>query len=196
MRLLDRIRELWNGDDGGGTRSDSEDLLALSGASLTMVDRLGYEPAGEAALCFAASGEVDATVEELQSVIAGASENDPSATRVRTDGHGYRWLVVEDETIEGLATALQFTTETFFERGYAGDLLAAVFAFEGGDVAYWIYSFERGRFYPFVPTGADERDNAEEFKLRSVLAGELPIEEDESEWYPLWPDSPGQHPWE
>ena len=26
--------------------------------------------------------------------------------------------------------------------------------------------------------------------------GELGIEDDESYWYPLWPDAPGRHPWE
>ena len=44
--------------------------------------------------------------------------------------------------------------------------------------------------------GDHERDNKTEFKLQSVLDGELGIEDDESYWYPLWPDRPGGHPWE
>ena len=33
-------------------------------------------------------------------------------------------------------------------------------------------------------------------RVRSVLDGELEIEDDEAYWYPLWPDAAGDHPWE
>ena len=42
----------------------------------------------------------------------------------------------------------------------------------------------------FVPTGeGQERDNAEELRLRNELQGELPIEEDLSRWLGLF-DAP------
>ena len=71
-------------------------------------------------------------------------------------------------------------------------------AFAGGDTAraYWIYSFRRGAYYPFAPRGGTERDHGLEFKLRSVLEGELDVEADEAYWYPLWPDAEGGHPWD
>lgn len=194
MGLLDRLRGLVGGNGDEGRRAVPEDLLDLTGAALTM-ERLGYEPTGDAALCFAAPDSgFDASLDELRSVIDATSARE---TTVREDGHGYRWIVLDDESIEGLATALQFAAEEFTDSGFDDRLLAAVTAFDDdGERAYLIYSFERGRFYPFVPTGDRERDVGTEFKLRSVLADDLPIEDDESQWYPLWPDRVGAHPWE
>jgi hypothetical protein len=68
-----------------------------------------------------------------------------------------------------------------------------------------VYSFRRGAYYPFVPEPAAggtnpeevrERDESLEYKLAGVLDGELSVEDDRGYWYPLWPDSPGDHPWE
>jgi hypothetical protein len=70
-----------------------------------------------------------------------------------------------------------------------------LFSFErDGTTAYWVYSFRRGAYYPFVPTGGHERDGSLEFKLESNLDGELEIEDDTSYWYPMWPDGDA-HPW-
>jgi len=81
--------------------------------------------------------------------------------------------------------------------GFGSRLLAAVFGFERDGVdAYWIYSFRRGAYYPFSPKGTSDRNQQVEFKLQSVLDGELGLEDDEAYWYPLWPDTPGNHPWE
>ncbi len=66
---------------------------------------------------------------------------------------------------------------------------------ERGERVYWLYSFRRGAYYPFAPRGERERDGRLEFKLRSVLDGELAVEDEEAYWYPLWPDTPGGHPW-
>lgn len=198
MSLLDSIRGLFGRGTDDPRESDPEDLLELTGAAITMRDRLGYEGVGEAALCFAApdAGGFDATIDDLQAVLDRAAESGTAAT-FRDDEHGYRWLVVEGVEIESLATALQFAAETFREERFEDQLLAAVAGFERDDRrAYWIYSFPRGRYYPFVPDGDHERDAATEFKLQRVLADDLPIEDDRSEWYPLWPDRAGAHPWE
>ena len=53
-----------------------------------------------------------------------------------------------------------------------------------------IYGFKRGTFWPFVPTGEDqERDNAEELRLKSELEKELPVEPDLTRWLGLF-DAP------
>jgi hypothetical protein len=94
-------------------------------------------------------------------------------------------------------TSVHFAADQFIEEGFGSRLLAAVFGFENADGhAYWIYSFRRGAYYPFAPDGTNSRNQRAEFKLQSVLDGELEIENDESYWYPLWPDAPGRHPWE
>ena len=45
-----------------------------------------------------------------------------------------------------------------------------------------------------MPSGRRERDTRTEFKLDSVLDGELTVEDDTEYWYPLWPKGDA-HPW-
>lgn len=194
MGLLDRLRTMIKTDrtQRQSDTADPEDLLTMSSAALTMAE-LGYDPVNEAALCFQAADGFNTTLADLQSVVDATSQDNST---VREDDHGYRWLIIHDAEIESLASALQFAAMTFQDKGTEEELLAAVFGFQNDKHAYWIYRFDRGTFYPFVPDGTDEQDMGEAFKLQSVLAEELPIEEDKSEWYPLWPDRPGAHPWE
>jgi hypothetical protein len=49
-----------------------------------------------------------------------------------------------------------------------------------------VYLFKRGTFYPFVPTGHEQRSTEEEFKLRSLVADDLAVETDLDRWFPLW----------
>jgi len=204
MGLVDAIRQaLGIQAETDATRdADPEDLFGMSTAYVTMEADLDYRPAGEAALCF---GEVDSTdfagaVEEVRAILDAGEEETGTVADFHEDDYGYRWVVLRDATdFEDLVTSVHFAADTLMEHGYGSRLLAAVFAFEkswGDERAYWIYSFRRGAYYPFVPTGENERDNKTEFKLQSVLDGELDVESDEAYWYPLWPDETGQHPWE
>ncbi len=205
MGILDSIREfLGVRAERDATRdADPDDLWGMSTAYVTMEADLGLAPAGAAALCF---GDVDATdfadaVDEVEAILRAGEEETGTAFRRTEDDHGYHWVVLEDEDPEDLVTSVHFAADTFVERGYGSRLLAAVFAFEpirGTDRgrAYWVYSFRRGAYYPFAPRADHDRDGRLEFKLQSVLDGELGIEDDESYWYPLWPDRPGGHPWE
>lgn len=200
MGLLDALRDLLGGEkDAPEPSTDPAVLFELSGVALTMESELGYEPTGHAALCFSApdSDHFETTIDDLRAVLEASEADVGTRARFHEDDHGFRWVVLEDDSVEDLVTNLQFAGETFVERSYDEHLLAALLAFERkGRRAYWIYSFDRGTFYPFVPDGDRERDAATEFRLRSVLDPELPVEPDESEWYPLWPDRPGDHPWE
>jgi hypothetical protein len=51
---------------------------------------------------------------------------------------------------------------------------------------YVVYLAKRGTFYPFAPSGKEKRDTELELRLRSVLGKDLPIEEDLSNWFPIW----------
>ncbi len=192
MGLFDRIQRLFATEEPStaGPAGDPEDLLDLSAAALQM-ETLGYEPVGEAALCFQID-DPGTTIDELRSVVAATTDD---TVTTRDDAYGFQWLVFRADTSEALASALQFAASALFDSGHRDALLAAAIGFTGDQRAYWIYSFERGRFYPFVPTGKEERDVAEEFRLRGSLLEELPMEDDESAWHPLWPDRPGKHPW-
>ena len=200
MGLLDSIRETlgFGAETAAQQDADPEDLFGMSTAYMTMHAELDFDSAEQAGLCFAGVDSTDfaEAVENVEGIIEAGDEGTVADTH--EDDHGYRWVVLEDPDFEDLVVGVHAAADEFEQRGYGPRLLAAVFGFErkDGTHAYWIYSFRRGAYYPFAPDGANERDNGLEFKLRSVLEGELDVEDDESYWYPLWPDSPGGHPWE
>lgn len=201
MGLLDGIREVlgMRAESDSGRAADPEDLFGLSTAYVTMAADLGYDPAGTAALCFAEVDSTDFTdtVANVEDILeAGAAETGTTA-EFRDDRHGYSWVVFSDTDFEDLVTSVHFAADEFIEGGYGSRLLAALFAFrKGGNYVYWVYSFRRGTFYPFAPRKRKERDSAAEFKLESLLDGELDVEPDKEYWYPLWPSQAGSHPWE
>jgi len=203
MGLFDAIRStLGLSAESDATRdADPDDLFGMSTAYVTMEADLDFVPAEAAALCFSTVDSTDFTdaVDEVEAILHAGEADTGTTFRRSEDDHGYHWVVLEDDDPEDLVTSVHFAADTFVEAGYGSRLLAAVFGFErprDGARAYWLYSFRRGAYYPFAPTGRHERDNQLEFKLRSVLDGELDVESDESYWYPLWPDGPDDHPWE
>ncbi|WP_123536981.1 PspA-associated protein PspAB [Halosimplex salinum] len=201
MGLLDGLKSaLGMKAEADATRdADPEDLFGMSTAYMTMEADLGFAPADAAALCFA---EVDSTgfedaVENVEAILEAGEVETGTKARFTTDDHGYEWVVLEDDDPEDLVTSIHFAADEFIERDYGSRLLAALFAFEkDGQRAYWVYSFRRGKYYPFAPKGDHERHSQTEIKLQSVLDGELTVEPDKEYWYPLWPDRPGGHPWE
>ncbi|AGB35969.1 PspA-associated protein PspAB [Natronococcus occultus] len=201
MGLLDGIRSLLGtrAESDAKRDADPDDLFGMSTAYLTMEADLGYDSADVGALCF--SG-VDSTsfreaVDEVEAILEAGQADTGTEFSVSADDHGYHWVVLEDSDPEDLITSLHFAADTFIEHGYGSRLLAAVFAYRNEDgPAYWIYSFRRGRFYPFAPRPGRERDSNAEFKLEATLDGELEIEREKEYWYPLWPSEGGTHPWE
>ncbi|MFB6106492.1 MAG: hypothetical protein ABEJ70_05930 [Halobacteriaceae archaeon] len=202
MGLLDRLRTVLGAraERDAARDADPDDLFQLSTAYVTMAAELDFEPLAEAALCFGAVDSTDFadTVRDVEDILATAEAETGTVAATRDDDYGYRWVVLADDDFEDLVTSVHFAADTFVERGYGNRLLAAAFGFErarDGRRAYWVYSFRRGAFYPFAPDGDRERDGATEFKLESVLDGELDVEADRAYWYPLWPDRPDGHPW-
>ena len=53
-----------------------------------------------------------------------------------------------------------------------------------------VYLYKQGTFYPFAPTGPQQRDNLLEISVRDTLAEELPMEQDLSRWLAVW-EAPG-----
>jgi hypothetical protein len=51
---------------------------------------------------------------------------------------------------------------------------------------YIVYLAKQGTFYPFAPSGEENRDNELELRIRAVLGDDLPIEADLSRWFPIW----------
>ncbi len=201
MGLFDSLKSALGirAESDAASAADPDDLFGMSTAYVTMEADLGFRSVGEAALCFSAVDSTDFadTVEEVEMMLQAGEEETGTSFRRRSDSHGYHWVILSDEDPEDLVTSVHFAADTLIERGYGSRLLASVFGFENDDgaSAYWIYSFRRGSYYPFAPDG-NEHNKRLEFKLESTLEGELDLEPDKEYWYPLWPDTPGRHPWE
>ena len=203
MGLFDSMKSVLgiSAERDAAREADPEDLFGMSTAYMTMGAELDFESADEAALCFSDVDSTDFadTVEEVEDILVAGEEETGTSFRRHSDQHGYQWVILADDDPEDLVTSIHFADDTFIERGYGSRLLAAVFGFthaRESTCAYWVYSFRRGAYYPFVPATGRDRDQRQEFKLESMLDGELEVEDDESYWYPLWPDRAGGHPWE
>jgi hypothetical protein len=128
------------------------------------------------------------------------------------DKFGYRWIIVEANAVDDLVTRVHMVHSSLQDAGWSTQLLCSVFGFapgpdQGSDPAtadsgapeasgssadtitrplYLVYLAKQGTFYPFAPTGAEERDNELELRLKGMLADDLPIEPDLSRWFPMW----------
>jgi hypothetical protein len=167
-------------------------LFALSTAQVTLEAELGLRPAGAGAIVFKpVSAESFRRAEaELGELLDAVARESGSRITRHADEYGYQWLVVHDDEFEDLVTAVHLVGSELEAHGFGGQLLAAVFRFDGGrDPVYLIYGYKRGAFWPFVPTGPEKRDNAEELELKAKLERELPIEQELSRWFGLY-DAP------
>jgi hypothetical protein len=105
---------------------------------------------------------------------------------IQKDEFNYVWVVLRDKDFDDLVTNIKMVSRILMEQGFGTQLLAAVYRFKGENTVYWIYNFKLGSYYPFVPSGNQQRNTPFEFRLMSVMGRELPIEKDEAKWYPMW----------
>ncbi len=171
-------------------RSKLERLFAISTAYLTLTADLHLRPSGGAGVCFRPieSGQFEGMQPDLEGLLQISGRETRTAIHTQQDDFGFQWVTLEDPDFEDLVTTIHLVSLTLEGRGFGDQLLAAVFKFLDGErPVYWIYSYKRGLFYPFVPRGRDrERDNAAELRLQAAMKREMPIEPELERWYPLW----------
>jgi hypothetical protein len=170
-----------------------ERLFALTTAAVTLDTELGLRTAGDAGIVFKplSAGEFVRAENDLQQLLDGVASGSGSKLERREDSFGYTWIIVRDPDLEDQVTTIHAVAQGLEEQGFGSQLLAAVFKFDGGKhPVYWIYGYKRGAFWPFVPTGEDQkRDNAEELELKAKLEKELPVEQDLARWFGVF-DAP------
>jgi hypothetical protein len=169
-----------------------ERLFALTTAAVTLDTDLGLKTAGAGGVVFKSlsAGEFVRAENELQELLDAVASESGSRLERKSDEYGFEWIVVRDSELEDQVTTVHAVAQGLQERGFGEQLLAAAFRFDGAkEHVYWIYGFKRSAFWPFVPKGEKERDNAEELELKAKLEGELPIEQDLSRWFALF-DAP------
>lgn len=163
-------------------------LFAISTAAVTLEASLGLKADGAAAICFKPmeSSFYESARSEIEDLLKISTREIGTEFKMVKDEYGYLWVVLKDREFEDLVTTIQMVAQTMIEHGFGTQLLAAVYRFKGEVAVYWIYSFKLGSYYPFVPSGNQQRDTSREFRLKALLGSELPIEKDESKWYPMW----------
>jgi hypothetical protein len=138
-------------------------------------------------------------------VTGGSAESAPASTltvRHVGDRFGYRWILVEGGDIDDLVTRVHMVHSSLEDAGWSPQLLCSVFGFGPGGTSdagtsagssdavtqpiFLVYLAKQGTFYPFAPTGNEQRDTELELRIRGVLGTDLPVESDLSRWFPIW----------
>lgn len=170
----------------------AERLFALSTAAVTLDVSCGLQFAGAGALVYKplSAGEFSAVEHDVDELLRAAAKESGTEVEAKTDQFGFDWIVVRDKDLEDVVTSVHAAASELEARGFGGQLLAAVFRFEGKDAekpVYWVYGYKTGTFWPFVPTGEEQkRDNSEELSLKAKLEHELPVEQDLTRWLGLF----------
>lgn len=180
--LLGRTREV---------RSRDDQLIALSTAAVTLQADLGLVPSGQAGIvvrpieseAYRQAGAGLAGLLEIAGRETGATISE------RTDGYGYRWVAIADDSLADLVSTAYEVSIELRDAGFGDQVLAAAFGFRDADgrPVFWLYSFKRGAFYPFAPApDGRTHDSAQELRLAAAIGRELPVEPDQTRWYPMW----------
>ena len=166
----------------------TDKLFAISTAAITMEANLGLKPDGAAAVCIKPmdSSSYEAARTEIEDLLKLSFKETGTEHRIEKDEFNYVWVVLKNMDFDDLVTNIQMISQILMEQGFGTQLLAAVYRFKGESAVYWIYNFKLGSYYPFAPSGNQQRNTSLEFRLKSVMGTELPIEKDEAKWYPMW----------
>lgn len=185
MRILDILL--------GRTRpvpSQLDRLFAISTAYLTLTADLQLTPGGRAGVTFRPidSSQFEALETELEGILRISAQETGATIHTATDSFGFQWVTLQDPDFQELVSTIHLVSLNLQDRGFADQLLAAVFKFlDHGEPVYWVYNYKRGSFYAFVPRGeSHDRDNALELRLKAAMEKELPMEQELERWYALW----------
>jgi len=179
---------------GGGKKLKTaapDRLFAMTTAYVAMETELDMKTTGAAGIVFQplATSDFEQILRDTQELLAGTAEETGTALESSDDEHGYRWIILRDPDFEDLVVAMNTVSTELGAGGYGDRLLAAVFAFEQkGRRVHFIYNYKRGAFYPFVPSGGEQRRDSEaEMRIKAQLSDEgIPFEPELTRWFPLW----------
>jgi hypothetical protein len=176
----------------GQTRPRKANLDALFGlpsAALTLEASLGLHPTGSGAVCFRAAEGMAGTSTQKEAADLVAVDGGPR-TESRVDEYGYTWLTVRTDPPDTgeLVTELHAVNSALEAQGFGPGLLCSTVGFrsDSGTLAFVVYLYKQGTFYPFCPDGPTHRNSLLERQLRDAIGADLPIEEDTSRWMPIW----------
>ena len=170
-------------------RANLDALFAVPTAAITLQTAAGFTPTGIGSVCFRAA-EGAAFAQTQTDVVALLDADDGPAVEQSTDSFGFTWLVVrhEPDDMSGLVTDLHAVNTTLEAQGFGPGLLCSLVGFTdaSGRRLALVYLYKQGTFYPFAPTGGQQRDNVLEIQIRDLVKNDLPVEMQLQRWMPVW----------
>ena len=168
-------------------KADLDALFALPAAAVTLEAGLSLKPTGVGSVCVKpAEGAGFAGLrEQIDQLLA--NDNDKYAES--KDSFGFSWITREGDPadVEDLVGDLHTVNASLEDAGFGPALLCTLVVFtDGTSKVGLVYLYKRGTWYPFVPTGKDQRDNARELQMKATIGTDLKIEPDLSRWFPVW----------
>ena len=168
-------------------KADLDALFALPGAAVTLEAGLSLKPTGIGSVCVKpAEGAGFAGLREQIDELLDADNDKYAETR---DSFGFSWITRQGDPadIQDLVGDLHMVNASLEDAGFGPALLCTLVVFsDGGPPVGLVYLYKRGTWYPFAPTGKDQRDNSRELQLRATIGTDLKIEPDLSRWFPVW----------
>lgn len=166
-----------------------DQLFGLPNAAMTLQVAMGFEPSGIGSVCYRemegqAFYQTQADVTELLDADQG-----PKVEKTKDD-YGYTWLVCRHEgnDVGGLVTDLHAVNTELEANGFGPALLCSLVGFEhpDGRKLGLVYLYKQGSFYPFAPSGPQQRNSVLELQVRGQVENDLRVEKDTSRWFPVW----------
>ncbi|KKG09596.1 hypothetical protein [Methanosarcina sp. 2.H.A.1B.4] len=188
-------------------KAKSDKLFAISTASITLESNMGLKPSGSAGICFKPIGATayESARQEIEELLEYSSKETETEFRLEKDEFNFLWAIFKDPDFEDLVANIHLVSQTLEDRGFGEQILCAIYRFDsepeagttghegkagrktgGGKAVYWIYNFKQGTYYPFIPLSSRQRDSPFEFRLRTAMEREMPVEKNVEKWYPLW----------
>jgi len=168
-----------------------DNLFALPQAAITLETALDLIPSGQAGLLFKAGSGADSITADADILSLLNFDLNSEDVSLTTDDLGFKWLVIKDPDLSSLVTHIHGANTTLTENGLGPRLLCAVFGFvdktppSEGDIRM-VYLLKQGTWYPFAPTGKEQRNNELELRIKAFLETEIPMEKDLGRWMALW----------
>ena len=168
-----------------------DSLFALPSAAITLQVDLDMTPTGRGSVAFRApEGRAFADLQVQIQELLDADSGPP--VEIAGDEFGFTWILVKTDPadLSSVVTDLHAVNSSLVAAGFGPQLLCSLVSFYDPDdrPLALVYLYKRGTFYPFAPeSGVEERrDNILEFRVRDMLARELPVEPDVSRWFAVW----------
>ena len=169
-------------------KPDLDSLFALPSAAVGLQASTGLRPTGVGSVCVKpAEGAGFAGLREQIDELLKTDNDKYDETK---DSFGYSWITRRGnpDDVSDLVTDLHAVNASLADAGFGPALLCTLVVFSDGtnSPVGLVYLYKRGTWYPFVPSGKDQRDNQRELSVRAAIGDDLRIEPDLSRWFAIW----------